>query len=172
MYLFGPLTVNCNFRNFTCNRGHTLQSFHGWTWTCVCMCVKFNYLTMDYPLPQRKSIIGLFFFFTCMPRQFANEWQFLEIMDVHGWCVPKVIWQFFWFCPWLKVQMHTHTHTCTNTHTHTHTHITRTFTHTHTHTHNLGHSDTHTHTHTNLDIHLSVRVFLWVNDRYASLWHL
>ena len=27
-------------RNFTANRGHTLQNFHGWPWTfCVCVCV-------------------------------------------------------------------------------------------------------------------------------------
>ena len=42
MYLFGPLTVHCNFQEFYM-QPWTLQSFHGWTWTCVCMCVKSNH---------------------------------------------------------------------------------------------------------------------------------
>ena len=81
-------------RNFACNCGHTLQSFHGWTWAFLCLCVKFNYLTMDYPLPLPKPSLDISFY-------------------MHAY----VIQQCYWNCPWLKVLTNTHTHTHTHTHT-------------------------------------------------------
>ena len=52
----------------------------------MCMCVKFNYITMDYPLP--KSIVGLFI---CIPMGFATVWRVSynrgrpRIVCVHGY---------------------------------------------------------------------------------------
>ena len=116
-----------DFRNFTCNRGHTLQSFHGWTWTC-CVCV-WNLTNHGLPLPLPKSIIGHLFLYACLCDLLPNGGS-LIIVDVHGWCVSTVIRQFYWNWPWLKVlinvcaRAHTHTHTYTHTHTNAHTHTT------------------------------------------------
>ena len=103
---------------------------------CVCKCVKFNCLTMDYPLPLRKSIIGhVLNAYLC---DLLPKGGSLKIADVHGWCVSTVIQCFFSSdgCPWMKLPTNAHSHTHTHTHTHTQTHIhTRTHTHTHTSTH-------------------------------------
>ena len=98
-----------DLRNFT-KREHTLQSFHGLTWTfCVCVWT-FNYLTMDYLLPLPKSIIGHFFLYACLCDLLPNGGS-LTIVDVHSWCVSTVIQQFYWNCPWLKVLTNAHSHT-------------------------------------------------------------
>ena len=54
--------------HFTCNRGHTLQNFHGWPWTCVCVCVwlcVYVWVLSNHglpPTPRPKSIMWLFFY--------------------------------------------------------------------------------------------------------------
>ena len=85
---------------------------------CRSMCVKFNYLTMDFPLPLPKSIIGHVFLYACLCDLLSNGGS-LTIVDVHGWCVSTVIQQFFWLCPWMKVLTNAFTHTHTHTHTDT-----------------------------------------------------
>ena len=84
-----------------------IQSFYGWTWTfflCVCgVCVCVWNLTMDYPLPLSKSIIG-------------HHWT--STVDV----CPRLYGNFSDDqCPWLLTNARAHTHT--HTHTHTHKHI-------------------------------------------------
>ena len=57
----------------------------------LCMCVKFNYmyLSMDYPLPLPKSIIGHFFLYACLCDLLPNGGS-LTIVDAHGWCVSTI----------------------------------------------------------------------------------
>ena len=79
----------------------------------LCMCVKFNYPTMDYPLPLFKSIIGHFFFYMhayAICYWMAGRGWSLTIVDVHGWCVSTVLCNFSDGCPWLKVLKNAHTH--------------------------------------------------------------
>ena len=97
-----------DFWKFTCNRGHTLSVFTDEHRLFV--CVKFNYQSMDYPLPVLplpKSNIGLFFLHACLCDLLRNG-GCLTIVDVHGWCVSTVVRDFSDGCPWLKVLTHTH----------------------------------------------------------------
>ena len=77
-------TVDIHFRVFTDDHGLFFC-------VCVCLCVSINYLTMNYPLPLRKSIMGLFF--TCMPMRFATKWRVSDnrgcpwLVCVHGYTV-------------------------------------------------------------------------------------
>ena len=98
-----------DFRNFTCNHGHTHFRVFTWTWTfcvlCTCMCMKFNYLTMDYPLPLPKSTIGLSFYMHAYAicYRMAGLWEswtstvgvcprfyVIFLMSVYGWrCLQR-----------------------------------------------------------------------------------
>ena len=107
-------------RNFTPNRGHTLQSFRRSSWTfcvCVCVCVSSNYLTMDYPPTPTYVHVWNFFFFTCMPMRFATDWRFSDnqgrpwLVCVHSFIVIFLISVH----RWRHLQRHTHTHTHTHT---------------------------------------------------------
>ena len=107
-------TVDIHFRVFTDEHG-----------LFVYMCVKFHYLTMDYPLPLRKSIIGhvsLYAYAYAICYRMAGLWQ--------SWTSTVIQW-FFW---WVSMAEVAYKRTPTHTHTHTHTHI-YIYTHTHTHTH-------------------------------------
>ena len=88
-----------------------------WTWKSVyfhfllSVCV-WNCQTMDYPLPLPKSIIGHVFSYACLCDLLPNGGS-LTIVDVHGWCVFMVIWQFFdfvhgWRCFQMRADTHTH----------------------------------------------------------------
>ena len=136
--------------NFTCNRGNILQSFHGWTWTFCVWVWNVTILTMDYPIPLPKSIIGHHvFLYACLCDLLPNGGS-LTIVDVHGWYVSTVIQHFFWFCPWLKVLTNAHTSVCTASM------CLHRYNHTHTHTH------THTHAHTQRPAHIPVLRLLFV----------
>ena len=85
-------------RNFTANRGHTLKVFTGWPWTfpinfCVC-AVSTNYLTMDLPLPLKKSMVVKQFQMHSYAICSLLE-VLLTTMDVHGRCVSMVMLSFF-----------------------------------------------------------------------------
>ena len=152
-YLFRPSTVDIHFRVFTDDHGLCVC-------VCVCVCMSTNYLTVDYPLPLCKSMIG-FFFFTRMHAyvicyRSAIVWQSWTSMvavcpRVHGYIVIFLMCVHGWRC--LLTHMRTHTHTQKK---HTHTHTEKTHTHTHTqkkHTHKNTHRHTHTHTHTHQHAH-------------------
>ena len=99
---------------------------HGLLCVCVCVCVSTHYLTKDYSLPLRKSIIGHIFLHACLCDLLPNGGS-LTIVDVQRWCVSTVTQWFFW-C----VSMVEGAYKCTHTHTHTHTQYKHTCTNTYT----------------------------------------
>ena len=115
-YLFGRSTMDYNrglgisgILHATVDR--VFMAEHGFFFFCVC---KINYLTMDYPLPLRKSIIGQFFFYTMYVHAYAicyrmaGLWQSWTSMV--GVC-PRLHSDFSDGCPWLKVLTNAHTRT-------------------------------------------------------------
>ena len=91
---------------------------------CVCVWVSNKYLTLDNPLPLRKSIIGLLCCFTCMPvcDLLSNGGRPQPWTSMVGVC-PRLHSELSDVCAWLEVLTNAQTcHTQTHTHTHTHTH--------------------------------------------------
>ena len=105
-----PSTVDFFSPGFTPNRGHTLQSFHGWPWTlcvCVCVCV---WVLSNHALslyPYVSPWLELFFSHPCLCDLLPIEGS-LTIVDVHGWCVSTVSLWYFCVHRWRCLQTHTH----------------------------------------------------------------
>ena len=109
-------TVDLGFQEFYMQPWTHTSEFSRMNMDFLCMCVKFNYLTMDYPLALPNSIIGHFFYMHAYAicYRMAGLWQ--SWTSTVGVC-PRLYGNFYWNCPWLKVLLNAHTHTHTHTHT-------------------------------------------------------